>query len=139
REPARRARPGGLGRRSGRRHWPLERPDQRPGNWPRLAVVDDRAAPGYRRVDDDPEVDALIARMDETARWDAILRLRSWERQALALAPGQRLLDVGCGLGDAGLALAKDLGEAGELVGIDASAAMLEVARARARSAPCRV
>ena len=48
---------------------------------------------------------------------------------AANLTPGQRLLDVGCGLGDAALALADDLGSDGEIVGIDASAEMIAGAR----------
>ena len=104
-----------------------------------MSPTDDPGAPGYRQVDDDPNVDKLIARMDETARWAATVRLRSWERQSLALTAGERLLDVGCGPGDAGIALARELGDTGELVGIDSSDQMLRVARARARPAACRV
>ena len=37
----------------------------------------------------------------------------------------ERLLDVGRGLGEAAPALAADLGEAGEVVGVDVSAEML--------------
>jgi SAM-dependent methyltransferase len=94
---------------------------------------------GYERVDDDPHVPFLIATMDATARWEATCELRAWERRQLRLGPGQRLLDVGCGLGDAALALAADLGATGEVVGIDASAAMLVVARQRASTAACPV
>ncbi len=101
--------------------------------------TEDTHALGYHRVDDDPNVDVLIAAMDRTAGWDATLRLRSWERAHLGLAHGERLLDVGCGLGEAGLTLARDLGEGGELVGIDLSESMLRVARANAAAAPCRV
>jgi SAM-dependent methyltransferase len=94
---------------------------------------------GYQRVDDDPNVAVLLAAMDETAGWDAAHELRTWERGQLDLAPGERLLDVGCGLGEAALALGDDLGEHGQVVGIDASEQMLRVARANARSAACRV
>jgi SAM-dependent methyltransferase len=94
---------------------------------------------GYHRVDADPNVDVLLATMDETARWDATLLLRSWERKHLALAPGERLLDVGCGLGEAALELAQDLGEGGEVVGVDTSETMLRVARFNARTTRCRV
>jgi SAM-dependent methyltransferase len=94
---------------------------------------------GYRRVDDDPNVDVLLATMDGTAGWDATRRLRSWERTQLALAHGERLLDVGSGLGEAALALGEDVGENGEIVGVDASEAMLRVARSNARATPCRV
>ena len=94
---------------------------------------------GYQRVDDDPNVDVLLATMDGTADWDATIRLRSWERARLGLARGERLLDVGCGLGEAALALAEDLGETGEVVGVDASERMLRAARSNAQTARCRV
>lgn len=93
---------------------------------------------GYRRVDDDPNAAVLLAAMDATARWDATRQLRAWERAQLHLAPRQRLLDVGCGLGEAALALADDLGAGGEVVGVDASTEMISAARSRARSAGCR-
>ena len=102
-------------------------------------ATEDTHGLGYQRVDDDPNVDVLLATMDATAGWDATLRLRSWERAQLGLAHGERLLDVGCGLGEASLALAQDLGDGGEVVGVDASERMLRVARSNARAARCRV
>jgi SAM-dependent methyltransferase len=77
--------------------------------------------------------------MNATARWPATLRLRAWEREQLRLVEGERLLDVGCGLGEAALALAVDLGDTGEVVGVDTSIEMLQVARASAGDARCRV
>jgi SAM-dependent methyltransferase len=94
---------------------------------------------GYHGVDDDSNVDVLVAAMEETANWDATRRLRAWERDRLALTPGERLLDVGCGLGEAALALAGDLGDQGEIVGIDMSEEMLRRARSAAGSAGCHV
>lgn len=94
---------------------------------------------GYGRVDEDPNVAVLTSTMDATARWDATRQLRAWERQHLGLREGQRLLDVGCGLGEAALALAEDLGEDGEVVGVDASTEMLRFARTRSSAATCRV
>lgn len=102
-------------------------------------ATEDTHGLGYQRVDDDPNVAVLLAAMDGTADWDATRRLRSWERDQLGLTQGERLLDVGCGLGEAALALALDLGPDGELVGIDASEQMLRVARSNARSAGCPV
>src|SRR4029077_54209 len=93
---------------------------------------------GYERVDEDPNVEVLLATMDTTAGWEATRRLRAWERRQLRLEDGQRLLDVGCGLGDAALAFAADLGLGGEVVGIDASAEMIAGARSRAHAARCR-
>ena len=100
---------------------------------------DDTHALGYERVDDDPNVSVLLNTMDATAGWEATRRLRDWERDQLSLGGSQRLLDVGCGLGEAALALAGDLGPDGEVVGVDISAEMLRIARARASTARCRV
>jgi SAM-dependent methyltransferase len=101
-------------------------------------ATDDTHGLGYHRVDEDPNAQVLVAAMTATAGWDATRQLRSWERDHLRLAPGDRLLDVGCGLGEAALALGDDLGDGGEVVGIDASEQMLRVARANAASARCR-
>ena len=94
---------------------------------------------GYQSVDEDPNVSVLLATMNTTAELEAIRRLRHWERSQLALSGGLRLLDVGCGLGEAALALAEDLGIRGDVVGVDRSAEMVRVAQANARTARCRV
>lgn len=90
---------------------------------------------GYRQVDDSRHVAALLTAMEVTAAWESTGHLRAWERGQLRLSHGQRLLDVGCGLGEAALALADDVGSAGEVVGIDASTAMVAAARVRADAA----
>src|SRR5450432_3765500 len=51
---------------------------------------------------------------------------------ALALAPGQRVIDIGCGSGSTTLALARVVGPGGEAVGIDIAPAMIAAARKRA-------
>ena len=94
---------------------------------------------GYGRVDEDSNAAVLLSTMDATAAWEATRRLRAWERLQLSLEPGQRLLDVGCGLGDAALALGAVLGTEGEVVGVDASAEMIAGAWSRAHIARCRV
>lgn len=103
------------------------------------SIGDDSHGLGYERVDADPNASVLLATMDATGGWSATLRLRASEAEQLGLTTGQRLLDVGCGLGDAGLALAIGLGEDGELVGIDASGQMIAAARSRASGVPCPV
>lgn len=50
---------------------------------------------------------------------------------AAGVAPGQRVLDVGCGCGQTTLELAKRVGAGGRVMGVDISAPMLEDARAR--------
>ncbi len=47
-------------------------------------------------------------------------------------APGEKVIDVGCGCGDTAIALARTVGPGGEVQGVDVSSPMLEVARRRA-------
>jgi SAM-dependent methyltransferase len=91
---------------------------------------------GFADVDGHERAPLLLQAMDATAAWPAVRQLRAWEREHLDLRPGHRLLDVGCGLGDAALALATDLAPGGAIVGIDASEQMLAVARQRAIGCP---
>jgi len=51
--------------------------------------------------------------------------------RAAGLAPGMRVLDVGCGQGQMAHFLAREGGPAGHVVGVDASAAQLAIAAAR--------
>ena len=99
---------------------------------------DDTHGLGFERVDEDPNVSVLLAALEATARWQATQRLRLWERQQLAVHKGERLLDVGCGLGEAAFAFADDVGDDGEVVGVDLSAEMVRVAQGRFRAAACR-
>jgi ubiquinone/menaquinone biosynthesis C-methylase UbiE len=47
------------------------------------------------------------------------------------LAPGMRVLDVGCGFGDVSLLAARIVGAKGSVLGVDRSSASLEIARGR--------
>jgi SAM-dependent methyltransferase len=60
------------------------------------------------------------------------LGLAAMER--LAPAPGERVLDVGCGCGDTSFELARRVGPEGHVAGVDISASMLGRARARAEA-----
>jgi SAM-dependent methyltransferase len=88
------------------------------------------------------------ANADQIAYWNATAGL-TWAasqdlldrqidplgRKAMAaLAPqeGERILDVGCGCGQTSLELAELVGPGGEVLSVDISEPMLEVARARA-------
>jgi SAM-dependent methyltransferase len=58
--------------------------------------------------------------------------------QALRITPprpGQRVLDIGCGFGDASQVIAGMVGTDGEVVGIDAAARFIEAAQAEAQEA----
>ena len=64
---------------------------------------------------------------------------RLWKRQALQWlrpAPGQRLVDLCCGTGDLALLLAARVRPGGEVLGLDAAATPLELARRRAALQP---
>jgi SAM-dependent methyltransferase len=73
----------------------------------------------------------------EQDRIDRVLvPLRDVAIAAAGAQPGERVLDAGCGCGETTLALARAVGERGEVVGVDLSEPML--ARARARAAAGR-
>ena len=55
---------------------------------------------------------------------------------ALNLAPGERVLDVGCGAGQTTLQLAEAVGASGAVLGLDISRPLLDVARARSSAVP---
>ncbi|MBI2168154.1 MAG: methyltransferase domain-containing protein [Actinobacteria bacterium] len=55
--------------------------------------------------------------------------------EAASLSPGDRVLDVGCGMGPTTFAAADRVGPSGEVVGVDLSGPMLGVARERAEEA----
>src|SRR5919106_384218 len=60
-----------------------------------------------------------------------VLRRRALIREALGARPGERILDAGCGPGFYVAELLDEVGPAGSVVGVDASAAMLAVAAHR--------
>jgi ubiquinone/menaquinone biosynthesis C-methylase UbiE len=78
------------------------------------------------------EPSAYIAYLDAvTALEDA----KAYKRQTFALLnlnAGSRVLDAGCGAGDDAIVLARLVGPGGEVVGLDASEAMIATARQRA-------
>ena len=57
--------------------------------------------------------------------------------KSAAPQPGERVIDIGCGCGDTSLDIARIVGKAGSVLGIDVSTPMLEVARSRAALADC--
>ena len=60
-----------------------------------------------------------------------MVRRRRLVREALAAAPGERILDIGCGPGFYVRELLDVVGETGSVVAVDASPDMLALARAR--------
>ena len=60
-----------------------------------------------------------------------VVRRRGLVRSRLAAAPGERILDVGCGPGFLTAELQREVGPAGSVVGVDSSPAMLALAARR--------
>ena len=62
---------------------------------------------------------------------------RFWKRRFVKMAgpkPGDSVLDVATGTGDIAVNFAKKVGESGEVVGVDFSAAMISLARKRGKN-----
>jgi SAM-dependent methyltransferase len=53
---------------------------------------------------------------------------------ALALKPGERVLDIGCGAGETTLTIARQIGPNGAATGVDISRPLLELGRQRAQT-----
>ena len=83
--------------------------------------------------------EAIAPRYDQLNDGLSLGLHRLWKRQALAWvdpAPGQRCLDLCCGTGDLALLLAARVRPGGEVLGLDAAAAPLQLAARRARQQP---
>lgn len=70
------------------------------------------------------------------ARWDVIERIRDRVVANAAFAPGQRVLDVGAGVGLIALEARIPLGPAGRVVALDLSLGALRTCRQRALAGP---
>jgi arsenite methyltransferase len=79
----------------------------------------------------------LVFDQEAASKIEAIYRIADAERRraivrsALGAAPGERVLDVGCGPGFYCAELLEDVGDLGSVVGLDGSAAMLALAARR--------
>ena len=83
--------------------------------------------------------EAIAPRYDQLNDWLSLGLHRLWKRQAalwLRPLPGQHLIDLCCGTGDLALVLAGKVRPGGQVLGLDAAAAPLQVAAARAARQP---
>ena len=65
--------------------------------------------------------------------WGREGRFRNEELRLARIAPGERVLDVGCGTGSLTIAAARRVGSEGRVVGVDPSVEMIGRAQAKAR------
>jgi ubiquinone/menaquinone biosynthesis C-methylase UbiE len=84
---------------------------------------------------DEAKAREQAARLEKRARADDEAAAREAYLDLLGLAPGERVLDVGCGSGVVTRAIARRVVPGGSVVGTDSSAAFLSVAREHAQAA----
>ena len=88
-------------------------------------IAEWNGALGQRWVAMQREIDRIVAPFGDAAL------------KAAAPQSGERVIDIGCGCGDTSIEIARIVGEAGAVLGIDVSQPMLEVARSRGALANC--
>jgi len=93
--------------------------------------MSDDLASGFQNVDHagDFEAYANCLTLVDSIPFFAECKRASYD--LLAAAPGRRILDVGCGLGEDAAAMARLATPGGSVVGIDGSRAMIEAAQGR--------
>jgi ubiquinone/menaquinone biosynthesis C-methylase UbiE len=86
----------------------------------------------FRQVDRTNDPDFFIRFMDEVQKLPAIQASKGLMLERIALAPGDAVLDVGCGPGADVFDMVELVGPTGRVVGLDASKVMIAEARRRA-------
>ncbi|MBY0523456.1 MAG: methyltransferase domain-containing protein [Gemmataceae bacterium] len=90
-----------------------------------------REGSGFTAVDQTGDPSFYIHFLDMVNSWPFYQQQKARSLALLDPRSGQRILDVGCGLGDVTRMLAAQVGPGGGAVGLDASATMLAEARRR--------
>lgn len=88
----------------------------------------------FTEIDLTPDARFFVEFMDLANAQPDRQPLKSIIAERLSLSPGDRVLDVGCGTGDDARALASLVGPDGQVIGIDASESMINVARERSQA-----
>lgn len=93
-----------------------------------------RLETGFRDVDAAGDVESYVNYLSHVSSLDSVADGKRERARLLGLRPGSRAIEIGCGLGDDARLLARLVGPDGEVVGLDASAALLEHAQARCKA-----
>ena len=88
----------------------------------------------FSQVDRTNDPDFFVRFMDEGHKLPAIQASKRVMLERIGLAPGEAVLDVGCGPGIDVFDMVDHVGPSGRLVGLDASEAMIAEARRRAEA-----
>jgi len=80
---------------------------------------------------DAAHLDQIVWLLDMQAQLPSVRRLRERMRAALAIRPGERVLDVGSGTGSEAVELAAQASPGGEVIGLDPNPGMVGLARER--------
>jgi ubiquinone/menaquinone biosynthesis C-methylase UbiE len=96
-------------------------------------MTTEHAATHWDAVDQTAEPGAFIRYLDTVSALDTIRRVKRRTYDLLQVREGHHLLDIGCGVGDDVQALARRVGPAGRVVGIDRSEVMIAEGRKRAQ------
>jgi len=90
-----------------------------------------RLETGFRDVDAAGDAESYADYLSYVNGLESVAAGKRERARLLGLRAGSRAIDVGCGLGEDARALSRLVGEHGEVVGVDSSAALLERARTR--------
>jgi ubiquinone/menaquinone biosynthesis C-methylase UbiE len=94
----------------------------------------DLSGRAFGDVDGTGYTESFVAYLDSATQQFQSLKQRSWER--LDLGSGDRVLDVGCGLGDDVRELVRLVGLTGHVIGVDSSQTLLAQCRRRSADVP---
>jgi 2-polyprenyl-3-methyl-5-hydroxy-6-metoxy-1,4-benzoquinol methylase len=119
---------------------PLKQDNRKKDTMPQAAMRNMPQVATWNAAEKSPEVEYILGHSPAEIRrlmLQAALLKPITERllREAGLAPGMRVLDLGCGTGDVAMLAAEIVGPEGEVVGIDRSADVLAVAQGRALGA----
>lgn len=84
----------------------------------------------FQKVDNS-DATFLIKFLEDAASFPSVKKCFECQLDWMDIRPGQHILDVGCGIGDQALAIAKRTGPTGRVVGTDISQTMVDVSKVR--------